>query len=116
MKHRDCIVICKLIDEVKMAQSLIGSMKMEEFCADEKTKRAVGMTVVNIGELVKTLTDDVRNDYKSVAWKEAAGFRDVAAHKYLTLDMGDVYKTVMDDFPTFLEQLEEINKNAKDEG
>ena len=91
-------------------------MDMEEFCADEKTKRAVGMTVVNIGELVKTLTDETRAMYKQIAWKEAAGFRDVAAHKYLTLDMGDVYKTVTDDFPIFLKQIEDIVTKAVDEG
>ena len=115
MKHRDYIVFKKLIDEVKMAQDLIGDMSMESFCADERTKRAVSMTVVNIGELVKTLTDEIRAQHKDVAWKEAAGFRDVSAHKYMTLDMGDVYKTIKEDFPVFLEKLNKIYTEASDE-
>ncbi len=115
MKHRDYIVFKKLIDEVKMARSLVGDLSLNEFVSDEKTKRAVGMTVINIGELVKTITDDTRTQYKDVAWKEAAGFRDVTAHKYMTLDMGDVYKTVVEDFPHFQEQLEMIFKEEVDE-
>lgn len=114
MKHRDYIVIKKLIDEVKMAQELVGDLDLDSFRSDERTKRAVAMTVVNIGELVKTLTDDVRIAYKDVAWKEAAGFRDVAAHKYMSLDMGDVYKTIKDDFPVFLGQLEKIFSESTD--
>ena len=108
MKHRDQIVIKKIIDEVRIARELISDTDSEAFCDDEKTKRAVSMTVINIGELVKTLSDEIRNQYKDVAWKEAAGFRDVAAHKYITLDMADVYKTVVEDFPEFQGKLEDI--------
>ena len=115
MKHRDYIVLKKLIEEVKIARSLVGDSSLDEFVSDEKTKRAVGMTVINIGELVKTLTEDMRTQYTDVAWKEAAGFRDVTAHKYMTLDMGDVYKTVIEDFPHFQDQLETIFNNAIDE-
>lgn len=78
-------------------------------------KRAVCMTVINIGELVKTLTEPVREKYKDVAWKEAAGFRDIVAHKYQTLDMGDVYQTVKEDFPEFLDQLKKIRGQETDE-
>ena len=115
MKHRDYIILKKIIEEVKMARNLIGDLNSTKFSSDEKTKRAVGMTVINIGELVKTLTDEMRNHYKDVAWKEAAGFRDVTAHKYMTLDMGDVYKTVTEDFPHFQNQLETIFNEAIDE-
>ena len=57
------------------------------------------MTVINIGELVKNLSDSVRNEYKTIPWKSIAGFRNIAAHKYQTLKMNDVYKTVVEDFP-----------------
>lgn len=57
------------------------------------------MTVVNIGELVKNLDEDFRASHLEVPWKAIAGFRDVAAHKYQTLRMEDVYATVKGDFP-----------------
>ncbi len=43
-----------------------------------------------------------------IAWREAAGFRDIAAHAYQTLNMGDVYNTVLNDFPKFKQQIQEI--------
>lgn len=36
MKHRDYIVFKKLIDEVKMARSLVGDLSLNEFVSDEK--------------------------------------------------------------------------------
>ena len=115
MKHRDYTIIKKIISEIDVAFSLLGEMSLEEFQSDEKTKRAVCMTVINIGELVKNITDESRDKYKKLPWKVAAGFRDVAAHKYQTLQMGDVYSTVKDDFPVFSDQLKEIIANEIDE-
>ncbi len=71
-------------------------------------KRAVCMTVINIGELVKNLSDDFRSSNNHVPWKLIAGFRDIAAHKYGSLRMKDVYTTVMDDFPILKENINEI--------
>ena len=115
MKHRDYTIIKKIISEIDVAFSLLGDMSLDEFQSDEKTKRAVCMTVINIGELVKNITDESRDKYKKLPWRVAAGFRDVAAHKYQTLQMGDVYSTVKEDFPFFSDQLKEIITNEIDE-
>ncbi len=48
------------------------------------------MTLINIGELVKLLPLDFRQDHDDVPWREAAGLRDVVAHKYQTIRMEDV--------------------------
>ena len=115
MKHRDYTIIKKIISEIDVAFSLLGDMSLDEFQSDEKTKRAVCMTVINIGELVKNITDESRDKYKKLPWRVAAGFRDVAAHKYQTLQMGDVHSTVKEDFPVFSDQLKEIITNEIDE-
>ena len=84
---------------------------MEEFISDEKLKRAVSMTVINIGELIKNITDDTRKEYPDIPWKAIAGMRDIAAHKYQTLRMEDVYHTAHTDFPVLKEQLEKLIRN-----
>lgn len=66
------------------------------------------MTVINIGELVKALSENFRSDYKNIPWKSIAGFRDIAAHKYQTLHMQDVYFTVTNDFPVLKENIKQI--------
>ena len=81
---------------------------MEEFLSDEKTKYAVGMAAINIGEFTKHLSDEFRKNYSHISWKKAAGFRDVVAHKYETLDMTDVYNTITKSFPEMKLQIEKI--------
>ena len=66
------------------------------------------MTVINIGELVKNLSEETRAAYPHIPWKAIAGFRDIAAHKYQTLRMEDVYETAATDFPALREQIKDI--------
>lgn len=76
-------------------------------------KRALSMTTINIGELVKNLTSDLKDKYKQIPWKAVAGMRDITAHKYQTLRMEDVYNTIKSDFPVLKEQIENILQNEK---
>lgn len=99
MQRRDYIIIEKIISEIKISSEMLGDTDLEAFLSDEKLKRAVGMTVINIGELVKNITEETRMKYRNVPWKAIAGLRDIAAHKYQTLRMEDVYNTASTDIP-----------------
>lgn len=111
MQHRDSIVLTKLLNELNIAIDMLNDMDFKQFDSDEILKRAVCMTVINIGELVKSLSPDIRLRYSDIPWKAIAGFRDIAAHKYQTLHMGDVYKTVKEDFPELKHNIEIIKSD-----
>ncbi|MCM1245214.1 MAG: DUF86 domain-containing protein [Roseburia sp.] len=114
MNHKDKIVIEKIVAELNIAEELLQEISIETFMLDEKTKRAVCMTVINIGELVKVVSKETRDNSAHIAWRAAAGFRDIAAHKYQTLNMDDVYTTVKQDFPEFRGQLLKLLSEEKD--
>lgn len=115
MNHKDKIAIEKIIAELNVADDLVQGISLEDFMSDERTKRAVCMTVINVGELVKVITKETRENYAGIAWRAAAGFRDIAAHKYQTLNMDDVYTTVKQDFPEFKNQLCKVLLAERDE-
>lgn len=94
MSHRDYTIIIKILEEIKIGLKMIQNTNIENFLKDEVTKRATAMTVINIGELVKNITDETRRKYPKIQWKAIAGMRDIAAHKYQTLRMEDVFYTM----------------------
>ena len=108
MSRRDKVVLQKVISEINIGAEMIGDTTLEQFNADEKLKRAICMTVINIGELIKNITDDTRMRYSQIPWKAIAGMRDLTAHKYQTLKMEDVYDTVKTDFPELKVELEKV--------
>lgn len=108
MLHRDKIIIQKIVSEIDIGIDMMGKEKLEDFLADEKLKRAVSMTVLNIGELVKNITEETKKEHSQIPWKAISGMRDITAHKYQTLRMEDVYYTVQKDFSELREQLNGI--------
>lgn len=99
MQHRDKITILKIIEEIDIGVELLGKVSLEQFLKNEMLKRAMGMTCINVGELVKVISDDLRHEYKTFPWKAVAGMRDITAHRYQTLRMEDVYLTIHDEYP-----------------
>lgn len=66
MQHRDKIILQKVISEIDIGFQMLVDAALEEFSSDEKLKRAISMTVINIGELIKNVTDDFRKSYPGV--------------------------------------------------
>ena len=66
---------------------------------------AVSMTLINIGELAKNITQDLKDEHREIPWRAIAGMRDVTAHKYQTLRKEDVYSTCAQDLPTLEKQI-----------
>jgi uncharacterized protein with HEPN domain len=108
MENRDFQILKKILLEIDVLEEMIMGFDLEKFIQDERTKRAVCMTLINIGELVKNLNEDFRQIYKEVPWRGIAGMRDITAHKYQTLKMGDVWTTLENDIPDFKTQLLDI--------
>ena len=108
MERRDRIILQKVLEEIRIAQEMMDGCTSEQFRQNEMLMRAVSMTVINIGELVKSLSEGTRLSNPQIPWKAIAGFRDIAAHKYQTLRMEDVYETVVTDFPALKKQISSI--------
>ena len=111
MQRRDYITIEKIVDEMNIGIQLLGNTELNAFLQNELLKRALGMTCINVGELVKVITEETRENNKDFPWKAVAGMRDITAHRYQTLRMEDVYNTIRDEYPVLKTKLEEILKS-----
>lgn len=105
MTSRDRQICDKLLSEIAVAGELIQGYTADAFVCDERTIRAVAMTLINIGELVKNLTPELKAAHPEIPWRAISGMRDITAHKYQTLRKEDVYSTCVTDLPLFERQL-----------
>ena len=53
------------------------------------------MTLINIGELSKSYTNEFISANNNIPWKKVQAMRNVAAHRYETVNMERVWDTVM---------------------
>lgn len=108
MNERDRQILIRLRGEVRLVSQMLDGFDLQSFLGDERTKRAVCMTLINIGELVKNLSDEFRMAHDHIPWRAISGLRDITAHKYQTLRMEDVWLTATRDIPQLKNELDTI--------
>ena len=65
MQHRDFIVLQKILSEISIGTDMLGDTTLTDFLDNEMLKRALSMTTINIGELVKNLTSDLKDMFQN---------------------------------------------------
>ena len=108
MQHRDKIVLEKIVAVIDEAMEILAEVSEEKFLEKPLFKLATAMSVIRVGELVKNLSEEIRLKNPQVPWRDVAGFRDIAAHKYDVLDFKRVYVSIKKEFPELKSQIEKI--------
>jgi uncharacterized protein with HEPN domain len=94
ISKRDEIITKKILSEINEIDLFTDNVSEADFYADAKTQKAVVMTLINIGELSKSYTDEFIVSNKKIPWKKVQAMRNVAAHKYESVNMERVWDTV----------------------
>lgn len=110
MKSRDLTVlkkILKYIDQIEEAHADYGNT-FESFHKSSVYRNACCMCVLQIGELCKTLTEELKQSEPAIPWREWCGIRDVFAHQYAEMDEEIAWNTLEDDLPELKRNIEHI--------
>jgi len=86
-------------------------LSFEDFENDSKTFDAVVRNIEIIGEATKNISNEFREKYKDIEWKEIARTRDKFIHFYFGIDKEVVWDIASIDVPRLLEKLKTIIKN-----
>lgn len=68
-----------------------------------------------MGEAVKQLSLELRQNYPDVPWRQIAGFRDVLIHHYMGLDLNAIWNVVEQNLPNLKQKIERILQESGDE-
>jgi uncharacterized protein with HEPN domain len=80
-----------------------AGMTQQQFLADDRTYDAVVRNLEIVGEAVKRLPPDVRQQMPTIEWQKIAGMRDWLAHAYFGID-GDILWDVVENHVPQLRQ------------
>ncbi|NJM76726.1 MAG: DUF86 domain-containing protein [Acaryochloridaceae cyanobacterium RU_4_10] len=90
------------------------NMTLTDFVADDRTYDAVVRNLQIIGEAVKQISPNIREQYPTIEWRKIAGLRDILAHAYFSLENETLWDIVQHKVPELLEQVQHIDLGAQD--
>ena len=97
------------IDKINGYVSGIADGK--ELKNDKKTYDAVIMNFIIIGEAVKNIYEEVRQNYPNVEWRQIMDMRNVLAHEYWGVDENVVWSAIRKNLPKLKEIITKV-KNS----
>jgi uncharacterized protein with HEPN domain len=117
MKNRDDALLRRIVDYCNETEAAVELFGDEEVFKNNKIyQNAACMPIMQIGELCKLVSDDIKNDYSKVDWRGWCGVRDILAHQYTNLDCQKTWEIISVDLPNLkkviLDILKEVDNNS----
>lgn len=104
-RERDMVIRKKMLNEIADIESFILGMEASDFNESRVSQKAVMMSLINIGELSKSFSDEYLASTNSIPWKEIRGLRNIAAHQYDAIRIPNIWITIEQDIPALKKAL-----------
>jgi len=90
-------VLLHILEDIQDIENIIRSNSKEIFQADPILKKAICMSLINIGELTHLLHETLIAKYPEIPWGSVIGLRNRVAHGYHVLDIDVVWDIINND-------------------
>jgi len=84
-----------------------------EFLSSSLIQDAVIRNLQIMTESTQKLSENLKQTYPDVGWRQLSGFRNVLAHDYLGLNLERVWEVIESDLPTFRISMNDIITDLK---
>lgn len=84
-------------DAISAIRTYTNDITYEQLVGDRKTREAIILNFVVIGEAIKKIPPEFIDRYPGVPWKEFAGMRDKMVHGYFQISTTIMWETVQHD-------------------
>ena len=108
MQKDDVIRLRHMLDAAKEATSFVRNKTRSSLDTDRQLVLSLVKSIEIVGEAAAHVSEKCCRDFPQIPWQDIIGMRNRLIHGYYDIDLDIVWKTVIEDLPPLIAELEEI--------
>lgn len=111
MKRDIGVFLEDILESINKIEEYTKDLSESDFSNNIERQDAIVRRFEIIGEAVKHISQELKEKYPDIPWKEISGTRDVLIHEYFGVNLKRVWKTIKEDILPFKEQIKQMLKD-----
>jgi uncharacterized protein with HEPN domain len=112
---RDVFLLEEMIEAADRAVALVEGLTVEDVTADRMRRDALLWNFALLGEAVTQLSQELKDRFPEVPWRQPARLRNRIIHGYWSIDLDVVHTTAGKQLPGFVAELRRVRALIVDE-
>jgi uncharacterized protein with HEPN domain len=109
MKKNAKIFLTHILDSVNLVEEYLKGKGKLDFLNSIQLQDSVIRRIEIIGEAIKNIPNDIKENYSQIPWKEITGMRDILIHQYFGVDLDLTWQVIDKDLPRLKRQILDIS-------
>ena len=107
-KRKPDVYLQDILESIEHIHRFLDGVSEDEFYKNVEKQDAVLRRLEIIGEAVKHLPEEIRENHSDIPWRQIAGMRDIIIHEYFGVTLNMVWIVATDDILDLKTKVEEI--------
>lgn len=112
MKKEHHVYLEDILESIQRIEEYVSDINESDFYKNYQVQDAVLRRLEIMGEAVKNIPEDVRENYPDIPWRKIAGLRDVLIHAYSGVNVKRVWKIIKDNLPELKNRITAIIQSS----
>ena len=117
MKKDDCVYLHHIIDAFLQIEHYTDGVTYEEFLSNRLLQDGVIRQLEVMGEAARNLSEDLRNEYPKIPWRQMISLRNRMIHAYFNVNLQIIWEIIQGDIPNLKQEtmhiLETLNQKSQ---
>ncbi len=107
----ETVFIEDILESIEKIGEYTDHITEDEFYRNTMIQDAVFRRLTIIGEAVKNIPPEIKDNYTDIPWKRIAGMRDILIHQYSGVKLERIWMVVKKDLPGLKENITYFKEN-----